>query len=159
LQSGPEAAARDALRQPAAGRDAAPRAGQPTQAILDDLGPDLGQLGDLVADRLGVVTVEVEPATGAAARPAVDRIGEPRGRDQLAGVALMPGRPARSPPGARPGRPPLDVQGLARRRLRRVGRVPRAARLEGGDPLLEGLDQGQDRFPDIGGGPVPEVRG
>ncbi len=44
----------------AAGRGAAARAGEAVEAVLQDGGPDLGDLGDLVADRGGIIAEDRE---------------------------------------------------------------------------------------------------
>ena len=53
------------------------RAGQPVEAVLDDLGADLGEFGDLMADRLGVVPLERVAAAGAGRGLDLDGAGEP----------------------------------------------------------------------------------
>ena len=127
------------------------------EAILDDLGSDLGEFGDLMADGLGVVPVERVAASGAGVWLDLDGGGQMLGGDQLAGMTLVAG--LATPPllGGRPGRLPLDVERLGGWRLGGVRGVLVEPGLEGGDPLLEGLDQGEDGRLDIGGRLGPEV--
>ena len=61
------------------------------EAIPDDLRPDLGEFGDLVASGLGVLAVGRAAASGADVGPDLDDTGQPLGRDQLAHVTLVAG--------------------------------------------------------------------
>jgi len=125
------------------GGGAKPRAGQPWEAILDDLGSDLGESGDLMTQGLGVVSVEGLAAAGSGVWLDLDGGGQPLGGHQLAEVTFVPELTAPSLPGCRPGRLPLGVEWLDRWGLGGVGRVPVEPGLEGDDPLLERLDQGE----------------
>ena len=129
------------------------------EPVLDHVGPDLGQLGDLMADRLGVGAPQGPTAAAARRRLAVDDRRQPLGRDQRAGVPPVPGLPAPPLPRRRPRRAALDVGRVAGRRLRGVGRVLAEPSLQRGDPPLEGLDQREDRRLRVGRDLVPELSG
>ena len=157
LQSRPEGPAWDVAGELGPGGGPAPRAGQAVEAVLDDLGADLGEFGDLMADGLGVVAVEGVAAAGAGLGLDLDGAGQLLGGDQLARMTLVAGLATPPLPGGRPGRLPLDVERLGGGRLGGVRGVLVEPGFEGGDPLLEGLDQGEDGRLGIGRDLGPEV--
>ena len=159
LEPGAERPARHPGGQRAPRRGPAMPAGQAMEPVLDHVGPDLGQLGDLVADRPGVGALQGPAAAAAVRRLALDDCRQPLGRDQLAGVSPMSALPAPLLPRRRPGRAALDVRRVAGRRPRGVGRVLAEPRLQRGDPPLEGLDQREDRRLRVGRDLVPKLSG
>ncbi len=74
------------------------------EAVLDDLGADLGEFGDLMAEGLGVVAVEGVAAPRAGVRLDLDGAGQPLGWDQLTRMTLVAGLATPSLPGGGPGR-------------------------------------------------------
>jgi hypothetical protein len=115
----------------------APRAGEAMQAILDDLGADLGKFGDLMAERLGILSVESVAASGTGRRLDLDSPGQLLDGNQLASLTLMARLSAPPLLGSRLGRLSLDVERLGGGRLGRVRGVLVDPSLEGGDPRLE----------------------
>ena len=65
------------------------------EAVLDDLGPDLGELGDLMPEGLGVVSVEGMAAAVAGMGLDLDGVGQSLGGDQLARAPLVACPPRR----------------------------------------------------------------
>jgi hypothetical protein len=126
------------------------------ESVLVHHGGDRWHLGDLMADRFGVVTGEGVAAPAALRRLAVDDLPELLGRHQRTGLATMAGLTA--PLLARSGsrRTSLDRGRIRRRRLGGVGGVLADPLFQFGDPPLEGLDQrrdgglrlGRERIPD-----------
>jgi len=149
--------ARHAGGQGPPGGGPAARAGETVEAILDDVGADLGDLGDLVADRIGIGPLKVMAAVAAGLRLAVNRPGQLLGRDQLSGVSPVAGLAAPLLAGRRPWRLRLEVGRVAGRRLGRVGGVLTEPGLQRRDPPLQGLDEREDRRLGGGGDLVPEV--
>ena len=89
------------------------RAGQAVGAVREDVGSDLGQVGNLM--RIGV---RLGPGRGGAARPAgsreaLDAVGESLGRDDRSDDPLVPGLPAPLAPKGGPGRLSFDVGQVA----------------------------------------------
>ena len=129
------------------------------EPVLVDHGADRRHLGDLMPERLGVVTGEGVAAPAALRRPALDDLAEPLGRDQRADVTTMAGLAA-----------PLLARGRGRwSSLERgrvgggwpggVGGVPAEPLLQLGDPPLVGIDQCRDSRPCLGWQTVPERLG
>ena len=112
-----------------------------------------------MADGLGVVPVEGVAAAGAGGGLDLDGAGQLLDGDQLASMSLVTGLAAPPFLGGRPGRLAFDVERLGGGRPGGVRRVPIDPGLEGGDPLLEGLDQGEDGRLSIGRDLDPEVIG
>jgi hypothetical protein len=96
-------------------RVAAPHPGQ-VEAVFDDFGADLGEIGYLMACGLGVVAVEGVAAAGAGMGLDLDGAGQLLGGDQLAHATLVAGLATPPLPGGGPGRLPFDVERLGRRR-------------------------------------------
>jgi len=129
------------------------------EAILDDLGSDLGELGDLMAEGLRVLDVEGLAAAGAGVWLDLDGAGQLLGGDQLTRMTLVPELTSPSLPGCRLERLPLGVEWLGRWGLGGVGRVPVEQGIECGDSVLEGLDQAEDSRLGIGRDLGPQVIG
>ena len=115
-EAGPERAGGDALGQRGPGGDAAALAGQAMELVLDDCGADGRDLGDLMADGLGVVAVEMAATSGAGGGLAGEGVGELFGWHQGSCGAFVSGLAARLLAGGRPGRLSLDVDGVGGRR-------------------------------------------
>jgi hypothetical protein len=78
-------------RQDRTGRGAASGARQPMEPVFIHHGDDRRHLGDLVADRFGVITGQSVAAPAASGRLAVDDLADLLGRDQGSGLAMMSG--------------------------------------------------------------------
>src|SRR5436305_10939130 len=126
------------------------------ESVFVHHGEDRRHLGDLVSDRLGVITGQGIAAPAASGRLAVDDLADLLGGYERAGLAMMAGLPA--PLLARGGgrRTPLGRGGIRRGRPGGVGGVLVEPLLQVGDPYLEGLHQprdsglclGRERIPD-----------
>lgn len=114
------------------------------EAVLDDLGADLGEFGDLMANGLGVLPVEFVAASGAGVGLDLEGGGQPLGGDQRAGMTLVAGLATPPLPGGRLGRLPLEMERIGAWRLGGIRRVLVEPDRECGDPLLEGMDQDKD---------------
>ena len=114
------------------------------EPVLIDDRQDRRQLGDLMPERLGVVTGEGVAAPPALRRLALDGVTDGLGRDQGAGMTSMAGLAA--PLLARRGSrgPSLDRGGIGGGGPGGVGRVASALLLECGDPALEGVHELRD---------------
>ncbi len=118
-----EASSRDTLRQRAAGRLAAARAGQAMEPILIDDRFDLGQFSDLMNQGFGVVASELLTASAASNRFTVDRLANLLGRYQSAVSLAMSWLPAAFPSSRWSWRLTLQPDRIRGRGLGRVGGV------------------------------------
>ena len=116
------------------------------QPVLIDVGLNRRDLGDLVPERVGVVTLERGTTPAAVGRLDLVRVPELFGWDESPGVAGMSWLAATLPPGGRCGRPPLELDRgrVGRGRLGGVGGVLAEPDLQIRDPLFQGDDDGQD---------------
>ena len=137
LEARTEGATRNLGRPSGGRRDAARRARERVEPILDDLRADLRELGDLMTRRAVVVADERVAAATTGVRLELD---DARRLEQLPSVAAMPGLAAAlSTPTPLLGPFPRRI---ARRRLRRVARVACEPSLELSDTSLESRDSG-----------------
>jgi hypothetical protein len=149
LQTRPAPAGGYALGRRGAGGDAAGGTGQAVESVFGDLRLGFGDLDDLMTQRLGV-----RPVQGVAAASALRRFERLTviGGGNDAGVERMPGSAAAATPGRRLRRRPLDGARVARRRPRRVRRIPvealfqlTDASFQLGDPSFVLLDDEKQR--------------
>jgi hypothetical protein len=108
--------------------------------ILVDDRLDLGEFGDLVDQRFGVVTGEFMTTTATIRRLALDRLTDLLGRDQRAMCLAMPVLAAALFPAARCGRFPLHPDRIGRGGLGRVGGIELEPILEINESVLKESD-------------------
>jgi hypothetical protein len=116
------------------------------EAVFIDVGTDRRDLGDLVSQRVGFVSLQRGATAFAVRRLDLEGLTELLRRDQLSEVAFMSRLAPSVPPRRRGRRSPLglDGGGIGRGRFRGVGGVEVEPLLQLGDPLLQGRDNGQD---------------
>ena len=132
--------------------------------ILIDDRLDLGQFGDLMDQRRGVIAEQPSTTASAVGRLAGDGLADFLGWDQNPLGATMPGLTAAFLSGGRRGRLSLGPDEIGGGRLMRVGGVelePGFEVVDTGfqrrDLLLMDLDQRQDRRLEFGRGVVSEM--
>jgi hypothetical protein len=106
------------------------------ETVLDHVGPEFGQLGDLVADRFGVGPAQGVAAGAAHRRLAIHDRGQPLGGNHHAGVPLGPSLPAARPAQGRQWQAAFEVDRVAEKGLGRVGGLLSESGLARGDPPL-----------------------
>jgi hypothetical protein len=121
-------------------------ADQAMKQVLDDLGMDRGNIGDLVPKRRRILSREAVPASLALLRLERDDVVDLLDRHQLERGALVAGLATGRPSRRRLGTPRRSRRRIARRRTRGVLRVLVEAGFETLDPLL------------LGGQLLPELR-
>ncbi len=110
------------------------------EPMLVDEGLDLGQFGDLMDQRFGIVANEPLAATAAGNRLAVERLADLLGRHQVAVELAMPGLAAAFLPPGRSRGFTLHSNRIGRGRLGRVGGVELEPRFEVTDPCCQFVD-------------------
>jgi hypothetical protein len=108
--------------------------------ILINPGKHWRQFGDLMAERLGVITLEIAATLSAMRRPAHNELTDLFRRDQDTDTTVMTGLPAPLLARRRNRRVSLHRWGIRGQRLGGVGGVRIEPFLEGGDPLLKDGD-------------------
>ena len=143
-------------RQLRTGGGAASWAGQAMEPVLVHHGADRRHLGDLMPERLGIVTGEGVAAPAALRRLALDDLADCLGRDQGADVTVMSGLAA--PLLARGGGrwPSLERGRVGGGRPGGVGGVPAQPLLQLGDPTLDAIEGGGEGGLHIGRDAAPE---
>jgi hypothetical protein len=126
------------------------------EPILRDDGLDRRDLGDLMEQRLGVLTGQVMAAAAAVRRPTVEDLVDLLWGDQDPGVTAMAGLSAPSLAGGSGRRSSLDSGRVGGRGLGGVGGVLVEAFFEAGDPLLELDDDPGDDSLGLGREDVPD---
>ena len=128
---------------------------------VDRTGPadGLEELGDLMAEGLGILAVEGVATAGAGRGPDLDGAGQLLGGDQLTRTTLVAGLTTARLPGGGLGRLSLEMERLGGGWPGGVRGVLVQPCFEGGDPLLERLDRAEDRRLHVEGCPGPEVIG
>jgi len=111
------------------------------ELVFIDDGANGRHFSDLVTDRFGVVALEVLTALPALLRLALDHLAKLFGWNQGANTTEVTGLPAPFLARGRSGRSPLDRGRIRGRGFGGVGRVLIDPFLQGGDTLLEGVDQ------------------
>jgi hypothetical protein len=114
------------------------------QAIFVRERLDPGQIGDLMDEGSGILTVEMMPAAPAGGRLTVAGGTELLGTDQGAERLGMAGLSPAVPTGGRSRRLALQADRVRGRGLGGIGGVELEPSLEVGDPPLEGLHDHQD---------------
>jgi hypothetical protein len=114
------------------------------EPVLIHHGEDRRHLGDLMADRLGIITGEGVAAEAALGRLAVDDLADLFGRNKGAGLAVMARLSASLLARGRSRRPSLDRGRIGRRRLGGIGGILAEAFFEVGDSPLKGLHEPGD---------------
>lgn len=137
----PERPGGHARRQGRTGGGAAAGAGQAMEPVFVHHGGNRRHLGDLMSERLGVLTGQGVTAPAAFRRLAVDDLSELLGRDQGSGVVTMAGLSAPLLPRGRSRRSSFDRGRVGRRGLGGVGGVLVDPLLQVGDPPLKGSEQ------------------
>ena len=129
------------------------------EPVLIDDRDDRRQLGDLMPERLGIVTGEGVAAPPALRRLALDDLADSLGRDQGAGMTSMARLAAPLLARGRGRWPSLGRGGIGGRWLGGVGGVLADPLLQGGDPPLEGLHQHRHRRLRLGRECIPDGLG
>jgi len=130
---------------------------QAREPILRDDRLDRGDLGDLMAQGLEVLTGQARTTTAAVRGLAVEGLVALLGGDQGPGVPAMAGLSAAPLAGRGSGRASLDGGGIGRRRLGGVGGVLVEAFFEVSDPALQLADDPGDDCLGLGGEGLPDV--
>jgi site-specific DNA recombinase len=157
VQPGAEGPGGHARRHGPAGGGAALWAVQAMEPILGDHRLDRRDLGDLMAQGLGILTGQAVAATSAVRGLAIEGLVDLLGGNQGAGVAVMAGLPSTPLAGGSGGRPSLDGGGIGRRRLGGVGGVLVEPLFEVSDPLFQLVDDLGDHHLGVGGEGLPDV--
>jgi hypothetical protein len=78
------------------------------EAVFIDIGTDGRDLGDLMAHRIGVISLERSTTASAVRRLDLEGLSDLLGWDDRSGVASVTGLAALLPPRRREGRSPLE---------------------------------------------------
>jgi len=159
-QPGTEGAPRDALGERASGGDPTSGAGEAVHLVLDDLGSDRRDFGDLMPRGLGVGALQGETASGATSGFAGDGVMELVGRDQGSSGPLVPGLAAAFFARGELGRLTFEMDGVAGGGLRGVAGVGAEAVLERMNLTLQGIDLEPHRLdegPDLDRQSIPNI--
>jgi hypothetical protein len=127
------------------------------ESILIHLGEHRRQLGHLVTERFGILSVEVVATAPALRRLAHDDLAELFRRHQGTDTTAVTGLPSPFLPRGGSRRAPLHRRAIRGRWLGGVGGVGVEPFLQGSDPLLQSAHQSQDgrlslrceRIPDL----------
>lgn len=129
-------------------------------AVLDDGGPNLGNLGDLMANRLGIIAIKVVAAAGADGRLALDGADQLLGRHQRPSVAFVSLLAAAFFARGDKPRAAFEMRRVSGRGFRGVRRVGVEAILQRDDLGSQGLHlkpQRLDQRPRLGWRGLPNV--
>ena len=112
--------------------------------VLVHLGEHWRQFGDLMPERVGIVSVEVVATASALGRLAHDDLAKLFRRDQSTDTTAMTGLPSPLLPRWRNRRAALHRRGIRGGRPGRIGGVGIEPFLKSSDPLLQSAHQSQD---------------